>query len=376
MSNRTRTRRSVLQALGVAGAIGLGTLSTHGGATHESGGTAATDGSPSDYGWRTAIGAEPDRVAVAGNGVVYAASTSDSNGAIAALDPETGERQWEIHDQVVRRPVANREHCFYLSDALVALDEDDGSVAWEFSLSGPPQTPLCIADGTLYVGWGRGAHVLAAVDATDGSLQWASSSEGHCLTTFQTGPTTPVAVGDTVFAETDSHLTAFRKTDGDRQWESDYRVDELAGGSDLVVVAARSTVRAVRPDGSASWTRELPAKVTGLSVVPAGESARSGVVVARTVGSPAGHYRALSLADGSLEWTFSTDEGPISMPTTARGTGYAATGSGHLHAFDPATGEVARTYDAAHGLHDRPAVVDGTVAVPSDEGFVYGFEAP
>jgi outer membrane protein assembly factor BamB len=133
-------------------------------------------------------------------------------------------------------------------------------------------------------------------------------------------------------------------------------------------------VRAVDRKGSTLWTRDLPNDVTGLEVVA--DAGSDGVVVARTVGSPASHYRALSLADGSPLWEFSADEGPISMPTTSDGTAYAATAGGRLHAFDPETGEFRQSYDAYHGLHDRPAVVDGTVAVPSDEGFVYGFETP
>jgi|GEM_PF-3583633 len=330
------------------------------------------DERPDGVRWRAEVGDEPDRVAVAGDGVVYAASTSGDDGALAALEPATGATRWEISDDdLVGRPVANDEYCFHASFSLLARDPSDGSVAWRASTPGEARTGLCLHDGTLYFGWGDGGGAIYAVDAADGSEQWAVGA-GRCAPSIDVGGATPAVAGDVVVAEVDDGLHGYDAADGSERWSVDQRVYALAGGSDHAVASWRNAVRAVDQEGTTVWTRDLSNNVTGLEVIA--DAGSDGVVVARTVGSPASHYRALSLADGSPLWEFSADEGPISMPTISDGTAYAATAGGRLHGFDPETGELRQSYDAYHGLHDRPAVVDGTVAAPSDEGFVYGFE--
>ncbi len=340
------------------------------------------DETPDGVRWRTEVADDPDRATVAGDGVVYAATTSGEGGSVAALEPGTGAVRWEVeNDDLAGRPVASDDRCFYTAYYLLARNADDGSLAWRANFPGRARTGVRLHDGTLYVGWGDGDDALYAVDVADGSERWAIG-EGYCDPLFSVGPATPVVVGDTLFAEIasvvsegDGHVRGYDVADGSELWRSDVGVDELAAGPDAAIVAERATVRALTPDGTTAWTRELPAMVTGLSTVSGGESDDPGVVVARTAGGTTARFRALSLSDGSPLWEFGPDASAMTMPAVADGTAYAGTASGRLRAFDPATGEAAATYDAFHGLHDRPAVVDGTVAVPSDEGFVYGFSA-
>lgn len=320
--------------------------------------------------WRAEIDDEPDRAVVAGNRSVYAASTSDDDGRVTAFDAENGAQRWEVEADVTGRPVTTRGYCVYAnSPYITARDRADGSIAWRTHLVGDVRCGLHLHDGTLYVGWGSPGN-LYAVDVADGRQLW-ETAEGECRGRLTVGSTTPAVAGDTLFAEVDGGLAGYDVADGTELWRSDRRVYSLAGGPDVAVAAWRGTVHAVRPDGVVAWARDLGADVTGLTVLGDGSTA---VAVARTAAGSSARYEALSLADGSPVWEFTADAGPISMPVTANGTAYAATGNGHLHAFDPGTGEVQASYDAFHGLHGRPAVADGTVAVPCDEGFLYGFE--
>lgn len=338
------------------------------------------DERPADVSWRAEVGDEPDRTAVAGDGVVYAASTAGDDGAVAAFDPETGDRRWTVEAAVVGRPDANEDHCVYAQfGELTALDQADGSVAWRAPLDGEPRTDVCIDDGMAYLGTTNDGGVLYAIDVADGSERWAVGN-GRCEPSIAVGPTAPVVAGGTLFADVDGKLTGYDAADGTEQWTRDQNVYALTGGPDVAVVSWQGTVRAVAPDGTVKWTRELSDDVTGLQTVRSagdGSTAKDGsdgVVVARTVGSPSSHYEALSLADGSSLWEFSVEDGPLSMPTAADGVAYAGTAGGRLYGLDPETGEVETACDAFHGLHDRPAIADGTVAVPSHEGFVYAFE--
>lgn len=367
-------RRTFLRTAGLAGTglLGLDSLSTavSGSSPSEAG---SSDTLPPAARWRTEMNVGSDCTLSAGEGTLYVASPGEAE-TITALEPDTGEIRWEVTDAVVERPVANGKWCFNCGSDLTALSRGDGTRAWTTSLPGKEITGLRLADETLYFGC-PGGNTLYAIDAENGSERWAVDTN-TCGLDLNVGWTTPTAIDDTLFAAVDRGLGGFDVADGSQQWHVDGQVYALCGAEDVAVSAYRETVRAVTCDGSVEWSREMPANVTRVVAVEStarGAGQRDGVVLVRLEGTT-GRFRALSLTDGSPLWDFETGDHRTTMPAASDGTVYVGAGNGSLHAVDATTGDVEATFEASHTLHDRPGIVDGTVAVPSREGFVYGFE--
>ncbi|MDS0280982.1 PQQ-binding-like beta-propeller repeat protein [Haloarcula onubensis] len=169
-----------------------------------------------------------------------------------------------------------------------------------------------LRDGRLYLtegridGAGDGETFVYALDAVDGSRQWATMYRG----TNAAGPT--AVTDDLVLATVGEELVGLAATTGVEQWSFDRGVQSgITVDGDTVYVVGRA-------DGSAT-------------------------------------LYSLSAADGSLDWQtpVDADTAPVT-PAVADGTVY--TGGNTLQAFDAATGETEWTADC---IVTAPATVTG-----------------
>jgi outer membrane protein assembly factor BamB len=92
-------------------------------------------------------------------------------------------------------------------------------------------------------------------------------------------------------------------------------------------------------------------------------------------GAYSGEVWALSLEDGSVEWSFDT-QAPIIAGLAASDTAlYAANDDGSLIALDPDSGDELRRFSAGDSVWGAPLVADDTVYVASVNGKLYALNA-
>ncbi len=144
----------------------------------------ALDQSSGDEVWTyPAEGWNLQSVAVGGGAVFFATTEGvgvrDSfralNGRLFAVERETGELRWKLHEEeagVWTSPAVTEDLVFIgLSDGrLQALDIESGEVEWEFEIDDRIGSSPTIADGLVYFGAGDGK--VRAVDVITGQLRW------------------------------------------------------------------------------------------------------------------------------------------------------------------------------------------------------------
>jgi len=198
MSKHSRSRRTVLQALGVVGtgALGLGALSNASRGSAETESDSATT-APSGWGsyqfdpantgynpngagladpmysWRTGLGRDATGPVV-GSECVF---TVQSGATVTALDRDTGAVRWtETVDGEVDRSrnetalgLANGTLVAALRSCVYAFDATDGAIRWSHHLAAELSTPT-VADGSIFLAMENGAFL--AFDVATGDERW------------------------------------------------------------------------------------------------------------------------------------------------------------------------------------------------------------
>ncbi len=382
-SSPSPSRRRVLAALG---AVGVGSVGVAGYA----GTVTVPHLSPVWERWRTDT-AESGAVGVAAAAAGGRLFLTRGN-RLAALDPATGDRLWTRH-------VADRLHFGIVAgaDAVYAGDDElaavgfDGAERWRVSLSDRAAFPDDAAlDCTPAVAGDRvflsvRTH-LAALDAADGSVAWATPLGDWSVESL-------AAAGGTLFVglgnrgENHGLVRAVRTSDGARRWQvrvSDRRIDFATGDALYCAVGRRggaggTGVVAFDPtDGRRLWTYDL-VHVNGVTVRDErvyAVAGRGGFGAADAV-APAGAVVALDAVTGAERWrTPATDYGRsapavtddrvyVSSPVTG---GTRRLGEGAVVAYD-AGGDHLWTRPAGAGNQPIPSplVRDGSVCVVGDE---------
>lgn len=237
-------------------------------------------------------------------------------------------------------------------------------VTWSFETGGVLQTGAAVVDGTCYVG--SDDATVYALDAATGNERWR--------TQVSNGVTEPLAVGaGLVFAQADfGTLHALDTASGNEQWTFDTR-----GFGDAPPTVHEGVVYTVGGDhayaidagtGEGRWATRLgdpvamktaPAVVGGQVFVGAGG---------------ANTFHALSVGDGSVEWTYDVEGFAYGSPLVVGRTMYAGAWDFKLHAVDVETGEPRWVTDI-HCGGSSPAYFDGVLYVGGTDTAAYAVDA-
>jgi outer membrane protein assembly factor BamB len=93
-------------------------------------------------------------------------------------------------------------------------------------------------------------------------------------------------------------------------------------------------------------------------------------------GDIAGAVRRLSMANGTVQWTFKAKGGGVeSSPTIVGQRVFIGGNGGRLYCLDLADGKEIWSFDTGAGITATPAVADGRMVVGATDGPVYCFGA-
>ena len=247
---------------------------------------------------------------------------------IYAIDAETGSQIWVYDTDAILQssPLVSDGRIFVGIDNpsvdgepqepfLLALDAETGELAWEFTdATGGIRLSPTVSDGTIYVGqgvhnggsgpFGGSDHVLYAIDADSGNLEWEFETDGRPSTAA------PV-VNETVYIGT---------TKVDEEDEN--------GSSTIGILHAIDATT-----GTEEWKYEAPVNIKG-----------SPTIRNNTVYFGGLNLTALNTATGEVKWE--TFEGmPRSSPTIVDDTVFVGTDNEKLIAANAQTGAVEWIFD-------------------------------
>jgi len=105
------------------------------------------------------------------NGLVYVAELAEP-GIIAAVNEETGAIVWSFPAGTNQSGPAIAEGLVYVGAAgtIYALNEADGTLAWQYSMEGAQQSDPVVANGLLYVSSADPDFSLYSIDSRTGAL--------------------------------------------------------------------------------------------------------------------------------------------------------------------------------------------------------------
>jgi len=253
------------------------------------------------------------------NGAAYIGAY---DGALSAIDVETGERYWRAAlGDAIGSSAAYYDGTVYIaveyndpSGAMFAVDAVDGSVEWDDQRPTDHPHSTCAIDreaGRLVVGSNDGK--LYAWSFPDLEFQWTFSTDGAIK-----GPVA-IADGSAFFGSWDEHV---------------YRV--------------------ALDDGSEDWHFETGNLVmTGPSVEPS-----TGSVY---VGSHDDNLYALDIDSGAERWRFGTEGRLIGCPTVTADHVLAGSHDTRLYCVGKDSGEGVWEVDAAGTVSSTPLVTEGGV---------------
>ncbi len=334
------------------------------------------------------LGAEVDietcRLRVNADGVVVGVSATllveASERIRAVVDGETGpgitveEPAWmdEADTNLPLWAVPVGEHPFTTvqgetvlvsSDEVVALNRDDGSSRWQFSINWEDDrltnsSSHTVEGETVFVGTNESD--VYALNLGDGSERWSN--------TVDTRLPHPTVVDDIVVFAGYGGVYAFHADDGSAAWTwgTDQSVSRrMFHDGTLFVSDTEGVVTAIdATTGSERWQTTLPTwNWVSPSVVSQGRL---------YAGSFQGSVYGFDADDGSIEWQYSTDDTTVSV-THGDGTVYVGDRSGKVYALEDDDGAERWTFDT--GDTARPHPRGGSIYVGSHDGSMYRLSA-
>lgn len=308
--------------------------------------------------------------------------TADRDGRVMAIDATTGKVVWEERDKKRRISggpgVGNGKVYVGTSEAqVVARDADSGKKRWVTDVSSEVLAAPNGAEGVVAVRTGDGK--LYALDAETGKERWVFDRTIPTLTLRGTAPAL-IHSGMVLAGFDNGRLTALDLETGKELWET--RLAEPSGRSELerlvdidaepvifddmaYIDSFQGRVAAVSlGDGSLEWTRDI-SSYNEVAV----DDANVYITDER------GYVWALSRADGSSVWQYKKLKNRLlTGPLRYRDWLVFGDFEGYLHWLDAATGElVARQRIAKDRIIAKPIDIGGAVAAYSSSGKMAAF---
>lgn len=310
--------------------------------------------------------------------------TADRDGRVMAIDASTGKVVWEERDKkrLISGGPGVGEGKVYVGTSeaqVVARDAETGKKLWIANVSSEVLAPPVAAEGIVAVRTGDGK--LYALDAETGREKWVFDRTIPTLTLRGTAP--PAIHGGMVIAGFDNgRMTALDLETGKELWET--RLAEPTGRSELerlVDIDAEPVIRDETAyidsfqgrvaavslgDGSLEWTRDISSYT---EVAVDDENVY--------VSDERGYVWALSRGDGSSVWQQKQFKNrQLTGPLRYRDYVIVGDFEGYLHWLDAATGEVVgRERIDDERIIAKPIDLGGAVAGYSSTGKMAAFSA-
>lgn len=247
-----------------------------------------------------------------------------------------------------------------LDDTLYALDQDTGTVAWQFNRSGSlVDSSPALHDGRVIVGSGGGT--VYALWAANGTVDWSYTDDSAIVSS-------PVVAGGTVYVgSNDGTVFALSDDTGTVEWTTELGAPVLStvAFNDSTVYLTTDDGRVVAldaTDGSSSWTYDTGTADLGHA---------SPTVADGRVYVAADDVYALDESDGSVLWNTTYGGTAGSTPAHEGDTLYVGSADGDVYALDDSTGAVSWTFATGAAVGATPTTVSDRLVVGSDDGRVY-----
>jgi outer membrane protein assembly factor BamB len=269
---------------------------------------------------------------------------------LAAYDVVGGSLLWIAKTKTRSQPAAGDSLIFVVEpDALTAVRDGDGTVAWRLPFADPLATPLVWNTGWLVATTTSGS--VLAFRASDGQLIWRHEAGARAHTTPSFG-------GDRVYIPLDdSRVVALDVNDGHIVWERRLGgpANEVLGLDDRIYVGSNDNflycLRAT--DGQVDWRWRTGADVVGM---PVADEHRVYFVSFDNV------LRALDRRSGAQRWKRGLPLRPTRGITRAADTLLVSGAAARVSAYNMKDGSPAGDVTAAGELACAPHVVTADTA--------------
>jgi outer membrane protein assembly factor BamB len=314
--------------------------------------------------WRQELGGSNVSSPVVADGRVFVGTHSETERRreIRAFRLEDGELLWRqptIGWSTASTALAVVDGVVYAVEPggsrVVALNADSGSFRWRYDAGVPFWGSPTVVDGTVYASNTTGR--LVALDARTGRERWAYDPDVRAFLS------TPAVHDGTVYATsmTPEELPPGASSLFEFKWYEHYfswSPERGTGETTLRELPATGSVHALSvDDGSVEWTKTVPDFVVSSAAV------RDGTVC---FGGWDNTVYALDPDTGETQWTFETRDIVVATPAIADDTVYAGSNDGTLYALSLSDGTRNWVYPVEVSVKGSPAVTDDAVYLATD----------
>jgi outer membrane protein assembly factor BamB len=289
--------------------------------------------------------------AIGFDGTIY---TGSQDGKVYALNPD-GTLKWsyQTDSSVASSPVIGDDGTVYIGshdNRLYALNPD-GSLKWDYDTRGEiASSPAIGAENTVYVGSNQSESKVFAIDP-NGVVKWS------CQIGFL--ETSSPAIGDdgTIYiGNHDRKVYAINPKDGSIKWSFQtgcYIIPSPAISADGTIYVGNAYIFAINSDGSLKWIYDPPYPIPqggGIDIISSPAIGADGTIY---TGSFMGYVYGLNPKDGSLKWSYWTEDyiHQSSPAIDANGTIYVGCCDGKVYPF---RGDIFCYFDADEDGYGDP----------------------
>lgn len=324
--------------------------------------------------WTSTIAGSVTAALVADAGIVYAISTAGTESTLYALSALNGASLWHFARPVPMSATPALAHgvvyAAWADGMITALSARDGARSWSYRAGGQIDVSLATAGGVVYASC-EDRH-LYALDARSGQLLWKR------LLAF--GPlAAPVVTDDTVYVSGAGGVMALDGPTGALLWQypttlhGPYFTAPAVQGDAVFVGARDSTLYALATaDGAPLW------RFTARDEVQVPPTADGDAVYVSSLDT---RVYALEAASGKQLWNFLTYGSPdvtspnLTSPVVHNGTVHLGTDRKRFFALSAADGTLRWSFTTSSPVRAAPAITGAMLIFAATDGTLYGLSA-